>query len=426
LADDAELNLAALSVAAPARITQLLLLTLATAAAAFGRSALGPLQESMRIALELSDNQIALLQGPALALPVAVAAVPLGLAIDRYSRARLLVLLSTVGAIGSLSTGLCSGFAALFALRCLVGLTTVATAMAAFSMLGDLCPPDRRGRATMVMGWGQVAGQSGAFALGGTLLAMSSTAMDGWRIAMLWMSAPLALVALSMLRVREPPRVGIRIQNSSSRRALAELWEYRTLVMPLVAGTILVAIADGAALIWSAPMLSRGFMLPPERIGAIMATGLLVMGLVGPIIGGTLADFCQRTAGPRRTMLALSGMACLSVPAGLFAVAPNVAAAGILLFIFLIVGSASGTMVMTLFTLVVPNELRGLSMTLVAATGALFGMGAAPLIISVLSGVLGGTAKLGVALAVVCSTTSAVGAWVLWFGGRRFPLRSAA
>lgn len=50
------------------RSFQLLLLTLVTIAAFYTRTSLGPFQETMRVVLSMSANQMALLQGPPLAL----------------------------------------------------------------------------------------------------------------------------------------------------------------------------------------------------------------------------------------------------------------------------------------------------------------------------------------------------------------------
>src|SRR5882762_5168807 len=95
------------------RSWQLALLTLAVAAAAYAGNALSPLQEAMRAALSFSDNEVAILQGPALAIPMALAAIPLGLVIDRYSRVRLLLVLSIVDLLGSVLTARASHFAIL-------------------------------------------------------------------------------------------------------------------------------------------------------------------------------------------------------------------------------------------------------------------------------------------------------------------------
>jgi predicted MFS family arabinose efflux permease len=99
---------------------QLLLLSIALISAVYAKMALGPLQETLRGALSLDDNQIALLQGPALAFPMLLIAVPLGLIIDRRSRVKLLFFLALFALLGSLLTAVAPNFAVLFAARALV------------------------------------------------------------------------------------------------------------------------------------------------------------------------------------------------------------------------------------------------------------------------------------------------------------------
>src|SRR4051794_2614998 len=123
------------------RRIQMVLLTAIVTAASYAGNSLSPLQESVRAALALTDNQMALLQGPALALPMVLAAIPLGLLIDRYSRVRLLVILPSLEAIGSLCTAYPPGFAGLFAARCVIGLAAFAVNPAACPLIAVLSPP---------------------------------------------------------------------------------------------------------------------------------------------------------------------------------------------------------------------------------------------------------------------------------------------
>jgi MFS family permease len=276
------------------------------------------------------------------------------------------------------------------------------------------------------MGMGQVAGGSAAFALGGALIAKFGATPAGWQATMLWLSSPLLVVAMLVWSMREPARTGVANRNSSVREACGALWRYRGSIAPLLAGTTMVAVADGAVLIWAAPTLARNFALSPERVGATMATALLIMGVLGPVAGGMLADSSQRRGGPRRTMRNLSLLACLSVPAAMFAMLSGATLASGLLCVFLTIGSAVGMGVTTVLTIVIPNELRGLTLTVVSATGALFGLGCAPVLVSALSGLLGGPASLGAALSVVCGAMSAAGAAALAYGSRRSPLQEGA
>jgi MFS family permease len=73
-----------------------LLCGLVIVATSYGRTALAPVQEAMSSGLGLADMQVALIQGPAMAIPIVLSAAPFGLLVDRYSRARLMFALVAV------------------------------------------------------------------------------------------------------------------------------------------------------------------------------------------------------------------------------------------------------------------------------------------------------------------------------------------
>ena len=401
---------------------QLLLLTLAAASALYVRTALSPLQEAMRAALMLNDNQMALLQGPALALPVVLITIPLGALVDRYSRVRLLLIFAVLGFIGSVLTAAAGGFAALFFARCLTGLTAPATWIAASSLIGDLYLPAQRGRTTMILAIGQFVGMSGAFALGGALLARLGGGLHECRLAMLWLSSPMLIVMIALMALREPPRTGVVIQNPALREILSEVWGYRAIVAPLFVGIVMLEIAYGAVLVWTVPAFSRHFVaLTPDRLGELMGVALAVSGLLGPIVGGALADYGQRTGGPRRTVRMLGAFVLISTPAGLFAIMPGLGAAVGLALLFMTAASAILVTGTTLFTIVVPNEVRGFCMAILTGTSVLCGLGLSPLTVSLLSGAIGGPSMIGAALAVSCAGASLVGAISFAVGWRCIP-----
>lgn len=400
---------------------QLLLLAVAMAAAGYVRTAISPLQEAMRIALSMSDNQMALLQGPVIGIPVILGAVPLGLLINRYSRVRLLCVLMLLSLIGSLFTAFASNLTLLLLARCLAGLTGLGAIPIVFSLLADLYAPAQRGRAMMVVSVGQLGGISAAFAFGGVLLAMTGSEPEGWRSAMLWLSAPLVPVVLLMLVLREPPRMGLAIANPSARQVWQELRQYRAVVVPLAVGGVLVEVAIGAMLIWGAPMLSRSFGLPPDQFGSIMAMGALVSGMVGPIVGGTFADLCQRTGGPQRTGSVLTALAFLGAPASLFAFASEVTSASVLLVTTMTLMLTISVMATTLFTIVIPNELRGVCISVLVAANLLFAFAVGPVAVSVLSSAIGGLAMIGNSLSIICVISSLLAATTFAFGRRYLP-----
>jgi MFS family permease len=224
-----------------------------------------------------------------------------------------------------------------------------------------------------------------------------------------------------MFAVREPLRSGVASANPALRHAFRELRDYRGILVTLVACAAMVGLADGAALIWAAPTLSRSFGLGPDRVGAMLALVLLLSGVLGPILGGIGADLCQRAGGPRRTIALVSGVNFLSVPASLFAIAPSAYFAGGMLGILMTLGGVTAVTLTVVATVVIPNELRGLCFGVFAAVGAVFGAALAPLAVSLLSGATGGPATIGAALAWVCGVSSLIGAVTCAVGARCFP-----
>lgn len=387
-------------------------------AANYARTALGPLQEAMRGDLGLSDNQVALLQGPALAIPVVVGAIPLGFVIDRYSRARLIVVLGALNVVGSLLTAGVSSVAALFAARALVGLAATATFTAVLSVVADLFPPHQRGRANTVVSVAQIGGMAVAFALGGVLLESGRAQAHAWRWAMMEMSGPLLVGACFALVLREPPRSEIPVEGRTGGNDLQQLWGMRRRLGPLLAGMVGVETALGAAFTWAAPALSRTLGLSPGRVGGVMAVALIVSGVVGPILGGTLADYCHRRGGVRLTLTVVACLALVAVPAAVYPVVLDLNGASVLLVVFLLLISGACVMGGTLFSIVVPGNLRGQAIALMTAASILVAVGVAPMAVSILAGMMGGEALLGRALMWVGAATSG-GAVVAFMLGRR-------
>ena len=337
-----------------------------------------------------------------MALPIIFGAIPFGLLIDRYSRARLLFLFAISNVIGSLLTAAVTEFHTLLIARSLVGLTSTTTQVAACSMLSDLCPPSRRGRATMAIAVGQYAGVSAAFALGGLLLRYLPSGASSWRTAMYVLAIPMTLAALAILAMREPARLGVQISRPAIGDVGKELWRYKRVIVPLVLALTAAEMGVGSVFVWAGPSLARSFGLTPDHIGEIMALAMIVTGVLGPVAGGSLADACHRLGGPRKTVLALGTLALISAPLGLFAQTPSATIASSLLVVFLITVSAALVAGNTLFTIVIPNELRGLCISILGSVTTLFSSGVAPVAISLLSEQLGGSTMIGKSLSLVC------------------------
>jgi len=136
------------------------------------KTVFSPLQEAAKLDLKLSDFAISLVQGVATGAPIALFSIPLAWVIDHGRRVRLLIALLTVCVIGTFWTVFATGLVSLFLARMLSGLGASCAVPVVISLVADLCRPDQRGRAMVLLGLGATAGAAAAFVLGGALLTL--------------------------------------------------------------------------------------------------------------------------------------------------------------------------------------------------------------------------------------------------------------
>ncbi len=84
----------------PRTLPSLLLLALVLASGAVMLRVFSTVQESAKAELGLSDFQLALVQGLAVSIPLALLSIPVGIAVDRTRRVRLLLATSAVWTLG--------------------------------------------------------------------------------------------------------------------------------------------------------------------------------------------------------------------------------------------------------------------------------------------------------------------------------------
>jgi MFS family permease len=295
-------------------------------------------------------------------------------------------------------TALAHGFWAMLAARMLVGASVAGAAPAALSLVADLVPAQQRGKTFALLVLGQVAGQSVTFAAVGGLLAHADAlqplspigGLAPWRVSQLVFAAGLFAVAGLLL-------------------ALREMWSMRRLLVPMMVGLTAILMADTASAIWAVPVLTRFLHQQPTDFGNWMGIVFLVSGLGGAIAGGWIADAGQRRHG-RAGVLAGAAHACaVSVPAALFPLANDVALFGFLFALIVFAGAAVGVIASAAISVLFPNELRGLCVTLVTAVGTLVSFGVAPSLVTALATGSGSGDDIRIPLAVVGVAASVLG-----------------
>jgi len=383
-------------------------LTILALAMAMGFTVMGSfstVQESAKAELALSDYALSSIQGLAAALPLAFLSVPIGMLVDRWNRARLLAVLVAIWTAGTFLTALAPNGQVLFAGRMLTGIGTTGGLTAALSLAADCCTPDRRGRAMLIVTMGKTLGVAAAFALTGTLFGWAQPewlGMAPWRAAHVMLGLWSAVSLLAILMLREPPRREIEAAGRlDTRIVFAELWARRAFLLPLFAGQAAVVMADAAAGIWAAPVLSRAFGLTPDQFAVWLGALLLGTGVLGTLVGGFAADWGHRSRVRGGMLIGMIIAAALGVPAALFPIAPDVTLFAIGLGLMMFGGTITGLIMSAALTVYLPNELRGLSIGLFIAVAGLVGYGVAPTLVVLVSDLLGGESHLAAALALV-------------------------
>lgn len=398
---------------------QIVLLALAITSASAMRGVFAPIQEIAERDLHFTDLQISLIQGFAASIPIALLSIPIGRLTDRANRKFILLGLSAVWTLGTVLTVFAGDFWSMFFARMLAGAGAMCSLTVAISMLADFSTPEQRGRAMLLLSLGTMVGGAAAFAVGGALLGAFSQAgapqivpgLAPWRSVHLVFGFASAALTLLLFSLREPARSEISdASHTNTAAALAAIWERRTLLGPLFLGQVTVVMADAAAGIWAAPVLTRSYGMTPEQFSGWIGLIILASGVVGALVGGFAADFGHKSKLRNGILAGAVVAAVLSIPGAFFPVMPDFVSFGWMLMLLLTCGAITGLITATAIAVLVPNEIRGVCLGAFIVVGAVIGFGVAPTLVTLISDALGGNDAIRYGLTATGVATSVLAA----------------
>jgi MFS family permease len=178
------------------------------------RQILSILAEDVKRDLALTDAQVGFLYGTAFAVFYAVFGLPLGRLADTWTRTRVvtggLVVWSAMTAV----SGLARSFTQLAVARFGVGVGEASANPAAFSLIADYYPPERRATAMALYQTGLYVGSGLGLGIGGLVVARWDLAwgnappfgLHGWQVAFFVVGLPGLLLAPLVATLAEPVR----------------------------------------------------------------------------------------------------------------------------------------------------------------------------------------------------------------------------
>jgi len=179
------------------------------------RQILSILAEHIKADLQLSDAQIGFLYGTAFAVFYALFGIPLGRLADVWDRRRLISLGLLAWSAMTAVSGLARSFAQLAAARVGVGIGESSASPAAFSLLSDYFPINKRATALAIYSSGIYIGAGLGLGIGGVIVdrwdagwvgTTAPWALKGWQVAFFAVGLPGALLSVWVRSLREPMR----------------------------------------------------------------------------------------------------------------------------------------------------------------------------------------------------------------------------
>ncbi|GAN00317.1 permeases of the major facilitator superfamily [alpha proteobacterium U9-1i] len=370
----------------------------------------GPIKADM----VLSDFQIGQLLGPAFAISYAIFGLPLGWAVDRFSRRWIIFCGVTVWALATVASGFADTFEHLLIARIFVGVGEAALMPAAYSMLADEFPKERLTFATSTFQMGGKVGSAMAFGLGGLAIAYATTLgavnfpLHGpaapWQIVFAMVGFPGFLLALAVFTFREPRRRGVAAKSGADSHAqlmgfLRANWALITL---MIVSFSCLSICGYTLTSWVPTYIGRAYEWTPLQYGpALSAMNLIAAASL--VVNGRVVDHLF-SRGMKDAHLRFYSWLMLAVsPAVVFLfMAPS---AWVFLGLYCIVQFVTVPFmvyVSSVIALLAPNAVRGQLISIFLFCFTLLGLGAGPAMVGALTDFLfQDESKIGLSMMIV-------------------------
>jgi len=404
--------------------TMVAVLTVAYAFAFVDRQILTLLVEPIKLDLSLSDTQFSLLTGLAFTLFYTMMGVPFAWIADRGSRRDLAAASMVLWSAMTAACGLASGFVPLVLARIGVGVGEAGLSPAAYSMIADSFPPDKRARPMGVYNVGAITGVGLALLIGGAVVQWAShapplhlpgaAALKSWQLALIIVGLPGPFLALAMWAIREPRRQGAGETPAGSVPAASLQAYVRTrgrLFLLLALGFSLLGSVTACYLTWGPAFMMRAYGWDAAQVGTTYGLILLTFSPAGIIAGAAWADRLA-SRGHADALLTVSlASGVLGLPFALAApFAPTGGLAmGALAAMSFAFGLSQGLPAPALQA-IAPNRLRARVIAVYLLMGNLIAFTLAPTLVAMISDLwIRDPAKIGVALAAMSAVVAPLG-----------------
>jgi MFS family permease len=373
------------------------LLALASIVSQADRVVLNLMIEPVKAEFGLDDTGFGMLQGVAFGIFYTICTIPLGRLSDRYPRKLIIGTCVGLWSLFAMASGLARTYAQLFLTRIGVGVGEASLTPAGLSLLSDMFPPSKLGRAVSVFFLSAPIGIGLALIAGGELLnwlVTSGVLVEGplaglkaWQAAFLIVGFPGLLLVPALLLMREPTRRGAGSEKMLSVREVGGVVRHRAgALIPMFAGFSMVTLVSYAYNIWTPALFIRVYGWTPTDIGRAFGLIMLVFGTGGVYFAGWLSDrLTQRGDLDAHLKVAAFGFVGCGVLGALAPLMPSAGLALALLGPAIFLSNMPYSCAGTAIQLIIPNRARAQVTAIYIMIITLVGLVVGPLVIGLMT-----------------------------------------
>ncbi|MET3051241.1 MULTISPECIES: MFS transporter [Pseudomonas] len=266
----------------------------------------GPIQHSLGV----SDTLMGLLHGFTFAAFYAVVGMPIARLVDHGNRRMVIAVGIALWCLATAAGGLASDYWHLLLARIGVAVGEAVLIPGTVSLLADLFPPHRRGKALGIFGAAGPFGAGAGLLIGGTVLGVFTAAaptlpllgkLEAWQLTFLTIGLPGLLIALMVTVIPEPRT---RKNTAQQRMAgasqlpfsevMAFLRSNRRSYSALMLGGGFFYMGVYAMSSWVPTFFVREFAWTYAEIGKQLGLFLCFLGPLGALVGSWLGDYWRK------------------------------------------------------------------------------------------------------------------------------------
>jgi MFS family permease len=392
--------------------------------------------------LGINDTQMSLLMGFSFAVFYTFFGIPMGRLADSRSRRSIIAAGFVFWSIMTAGCGLARNFVQMLLLRMGVGVGEAALSPAAYSLITDYFPANRRATAISVYSMGIYLGSGLALFLGGTVVgyaaAQGSLTLPvvgetrPWQVIFFIVGLPGVLLALLMYTVREPVRRGVRMLKTADGKAkvaqvplgevLAYMRENKWTFFCHNVGFALLSFSSYGTTAWVPTFFKRNHGWTEGEAGMVYGAIVAICGTLGIVAGGRFADWLAERGHKDATMRVGLIAALAWFPSGMIyplVSDPYWAAALLVPTVFL--ASAPFGVAPAAVQQMMPNTMRGQASAVYLFVVNLIGLGLGPTAVALVTDyVFGYDESVRYSLLIVTTIAHIVAGALLWFSLKQF------